>query len=116
MDVTTPRKVGKSTLTVTPLGFGGAPFGDPRVPSRACLETIRAAWSGGVRFYDTAPWYGVGRSERRLGMALAECGEREEYRVNTKVGRTLEPERVRDASNKTLTPDGDVRTPSPDYS
>ncbi len=64
MDIITPRTVGKSSLVVSPLGFGAAPLGDPRVPAELCLETVRAAWAGGVRFYDTAPWYGVGRSER----------------------------------------------------
>jgi len=109
--IATPRRVGKSALTVTPLGFGAGPLGDPRVPARACLEAVAAAWDGGVRFFDTAPEYGIGRSERRLGVALAECGERAEYAINTKVGRTLEPEPVRNETNKTLSPDGGVRTP-----
>ena len=111
MDIITPRTVGKSSLVVTPLGFGAAPLGDPRVPAEVCLETVQAAWAGGVRFYDTAPWYGVGRSERRLGIGLAQCGSRDDYRINTKVGRTLEPEPIRDEANKTFTVDGDVRTP-----
>ena len=111
MDTTTPRRVGKSALDVTPLGFGGGPLGDPRSNMRACLDTVHAAWSGGVRFYDTAPYYGIGRSERRLGVALAECGERADYRLNTKVGRTLEPEPVRNELLKTFSPGGGVRTP-----
>ena len=109
MNVTSARPVGRSDLSVTPLGFGAAPIGDRRIPNETCLETVAAAWESGVRFYDTAPWYGVGRSERRLGVALSTV-EREEFRVNTKVGRTLVPEPVRDASKRTLTPDGSVRT------
>jgi D-threo-aldose 1-dehydrogenase len=111
MDVITPRRVGKSALTVTPLGFGAGPLGDPRVPATACVEAVAAAWAGGVRLFDTAPEYGIGRSERRLGVALAECGERAAYALNTKVGRTLEPEPVRDEANRTASPDGGVRTP-----
>jgi D-threo-aldose 1-dehydrogenase len=111
IDVIRPRRVGKSTLSVTPLGFGAGPLGDPRVPATACVEAVAAAWAGGVRLFDTAPEYGIGRSERRLGVALAEVGERAAYAVNTKVGRTLEPEPVRVEANKTLSPDGGVRTP-----
>ncbi len=81
MDTTTHRRVGKSELTVSPLGFGGAPIGSPRVSNRDSLETVAAAWNSGVRFFDTAPWYGVGRSERRLGLALAEAGAREGTRA-----------------------------------
>jgi len=111
MNFTTPRKVGKSSLEVTPLGFGGGPLGDPRVALTASLETVRAAWEGGVRFYDTAPYYGIGRSERRLGAALVDCGAREAFQINTKVGRTLEPEPFRDDSLKSFSPGGGVRTP-----
>lgn len=78
------------------------------------MATVRAAWETGVRFFDTAPWYGVGRSERRLGVALAEYAppeaRRETFKVNTKVGKTLVPEAQRDDSNKTLSPGGQIRT------
>ncbi len=111
MDVSSARKVGKSALRVTPLGFGAGPLGDARINMHACLETVRAAWAGGVRFYDTAPYYGIGRSERRLGVALTECGGSDDFCINTKVGRTLDPEPVRIESRKTLSPGGGVRTP-----
>ena len=111
MDVVAPRRVGKSALAVTSLGFGAGPLGDPRVAANECNDAVAAAWGGGVRFFDTAPEYGIGRSERRLGVALAECGNRTEYALNTKVGRTLEPEPVRVEANKTLSADGAVRTP-----
>jgi D-threo-aldose 1-dehydrogenase len=111
MDVVTPRRVGKSALAVTALGFGAGPLGDPRVAANECNDAVAAAWRGGVRFFDTAPEYGIGRSERRLGVALAECGNRAEYAINTKVGRTLEPEPVRIEANRTLSADGAVRTP-----
>jgi aryl-alcohol dehydrogenase-like predicted oxidoreductase len=116
MDVVTPRRVGKSTLTVAPLGFGGGPLGDPHVSAEACLETVKAAWAGDVRFYDTAPYYGLGRSERRLGVALAECGPRESFQVNTQIGRTLEPEPLRESSLDTFSPNGQPRTPRDRFS
>ena len=94
MDVTTERKVGKSTLHVTPLGFGGGTIGSPQVTNADSLATVAAAWNSGVRFFDTAPWYGIGRSERRLGMALAELGPRESFTINTKIGKSLLPEPV----------------------
>ncbi|MDE2640493.1 MAG: aldo/keto reductase, partial [Chloroflexota bacterium] len=70
MDVTTPRALGRSGLRVTPLGFGAATIGRPTVTDAVGLATVREAWDRGVRFFDTAPWYGIGRSERRLGPAL----------------------------------------------
>jgi D-threo-aldose 1-dehydrogenase len=110
MDIISPRKVGNSDLEVTPLGFGGAVIGSPQVTNEASLETVAGAWESGVRFYDTAPWYGIGRSERRLGMALSELADRTEYRLNTKVGKTLVPEPERDESRNTLSPEGETRT------
>ena len=81
MDVTSARRVGKSDLAVTPLGFGGGTIGSPQVSTEASLETVFAAWASGSRFYDTAPWYGIGRSERRLGLALAAVAQRDAYHV-----------------------------------
>ena len=111
MDTTTPRMLGKSDLAVTPLGFGGGTIGAPQVSNEDSLATVAAAWDTGVRFYDTAPWYGIGRSERRLGLALSTLGPREAFGVNTKIGKTLVPEPVRDEDAKTLSPGGEVRTP-----
>ena len=111
MDIDTPRKVGKSELSVTPLGFGGGTIGSPQVDNVTSFSTVDAAWDTGVRFFDTAPWYGLGRSERRLGLALAGKDDRDAYRVNTKVGKSLVPEPARDEANRTLSPGGEVRTP-----
>lgn len=105
------RSVGKSRLAVTPLGFGGGTIGNPQIGNEASFATVAAAWDAGVRFYDTAPWYGVGRSERRLGLALAALGPKREFRVNTKIGKTLVPEPVRNEAGKSLSPGGEVRTP-----
>ena len=79
-------------LAFTRLGFGGAPLGNMhRVLSEVESEaTVRAAWDAGLRYFDTAPLYGHGLSETRIGRALA--GEaRDHFLVSTKVGRVLEP-------------------------
>ena len=111
MDVTTPRALGRTGLRVTPLGFGAAPIGRPSVTDEVGLATVREAWDRGVRFFDTAPWYGIGRSERRLGLALGALGARDEFLLNTKVGRWLVPEPAPDAGRETRAPGGDPRTP-----
>lgn len=110
MDISTRRSVGKSHLQVTPLGFGGGTIGMPSVTNQTSLETVAAAWDTGVRFYDTAPFYGSGRSERRLGLALAGMAERDEYRINTKIGKSLVPEPVEDKNASSKTPSGSERT------
>ena len=111
MDYQTPRQVGASDLFVSPLGFGGGTIGSPEVATADALATVQTAFETGVRFFDTAPWYGIGRSERRLGMALGDLNRRDEVRINTKVGKTLVPEPTRDESNRTYCADGSVRTP-----
>lgn len=58
--------------------------------------TVAAAWDEGIRYFDTAPHYGLGLSERRLGAALS-AHPRDEYAVSTKVGRLLEPLPTSDA-------------------
>jgi D-threo-aldose 1-dehydrogenase len=75
-----------------PLGLGGAPIGNlfNRVPAHVAKETIDAAWAAGVRHFDTAPHYGAGLSERRLGDGLR-AYPRDAYTLSTKVGRLLEP-------------------------
>ena len=104
MDITTKRNVGKSRLQVTPLGFGGGTIGMQWITNETSLETVAAAWDTGVRFYDTAPFYGLGRSERRLGLALAGIAERDQYRINTKIGKSLVPEPVEDRNASSKTP------------
>jgi D-threo-aldose 1-dehydrogenase len=79
-------------LAFSRLGFGGAPLGNMhRALSEVEAEaTVRAAWAAGLRYFDTAPLYGHGLSELRIGRALA--GEaRSEFVISTKVGRVLEP-------------------------
>jgi D-threo-aldose 1-dehydrogenase len=71
-------------------GFGGAPIGNLGSPvsDDDAFGAIAAAWSAGVRYFDTAPHYGMGLSERRVGQALA-GRVRDEFLLSTKVGRLL---------------------------
>ncbi|WP_272876878.1 aldo/keto reductase [Neoroseomonas terrae] len=72
MDPTAKRRLGRTALEVTSLGFGGAPIGGFRatIPEAEAQSLLDAAWGGGVRFFDTSPFYGYGRSELRVGHAL----------------------------------------------
>jgi D-threo-aldose 1-dehydrogenase len=85
--------LGASAVRVTTLGFGGAPIGSlyQAVDEAVAVGAVTAALRAGVRFFDTAPHYGLGLSERRLGRALA-AWPRAELVVSTKVGRVLVPD------------------------
>jgi D-threo-aldose 1-dehydrogenase len=85
-------KVGRTSVDVTRLGFGGAPIGNlySEVSDVEARGAVDAAWDAGIRYFDTAPHYGLGLSERRLGAALADR-PRDEYVLSTKVGRLLAP-------------------------
>ena len=74
------------------MGLGTSPFGNlfRETTTAETVEAVEAAWSGGVRYFDTAPHYGLGLAESRLGAAIAEL-PRDEYVVSTKVGRLLVP-------------------------
>jgi D-threo-aldose 1-dehydrogenase len=76
-----------------PLGLGTAPLGNlfTRVTDAQAEETLSAAWEAGVRYFDTAPLYGAGLSELRLGQSLARY-PRDAFVVSTKVGRLLIPD------------------------
>jgi D-threo-aldose 1-dehydrogenase len=72
-------------------GLGGSPIGDLPGPDGDAVATVTidAAYQAGIRYFDTAPRYGGGRSERRFGTALARR-PREEFLLSTKVGRTID--------------------------
>ncbi|TMR08369.1 aldo/keto reductase [Nonomuraea turkmeniaca] len=78
------------TIELPSYGLGGAPIGNlfQEVTDEQARATVDAAWDSGVRLFDTAPHYGLGLSERRLGAALA---GRSGYVLSTKVGRLLVP-------------------------
>ncbi|WP_106401207.1 aldo/keto reductase [Actinocorallia populi] len=84
--------LGRSRARVTELSFGAAAIGNlfSPVTDLDATEAVHIAWEAGIRSFDTAPHYGLGLSERRLGEALR-ARPRETYTVSTKVGRLLEP-------------------------
>ncbi|MFF9781187.1 aldo/keto reductase [Streptomyces nigrescens] len=87
-----PRELGRTGVTVPPLGLGCAPLGNlyRAVPEEQAREVVRTALATGAGYFDTAPHYGVGLSEERLGRAL-HGRDRASYTLSTKVGRRLRP-------------------------
>ncbi|MZQ86317.1 aldo/keto reductase [Paenibacillus sp. 5J-6] len=72
------------------LGFGTAPLGNMfrNIPEEEAIATVDAAWEQGIRYFDTAPFYGAGLAELRLGEALSKR-RRDDYVLSTKVGRVI---------------------------
>lgn len=87
---TVRARIGATTLEVGGLGLGCAPLGNLYRPlgNEAAARILGAAWDRGIRLFDTAPHYGQGLSERRVGDALRDPG-RSGYVLSTKVGRLL---------------------------
>ena len=86
------RRIGRTNLSVSELGFGGAPLGNMfrTLDDASALAAVEASTACGVRYFDTAPMYGFGLSEVRLGQAVKPM-VREEIVISSKVGRTLTP-------------------------
>ncbi|MBR8041383.1 aldo/keto reductase [Burkholderia cenocepacia] len=84
------------------LGFGTAPLGNMfrNIPDAEAAATVEAAWQHGIRYFDSAPFYGAGLAEIRLGDALAHH-PRDEYVLSTKVGRVILDE-IEDVSARDL--------------
>src|SRR5215472_13532651 len=80
----------RDKLISGPLGFGAAPLGNMfrNITEEEEAATVEAAWQQGIRYFDTAPLYGAGLSETRLGRALAKH-KRGEYVLSSKVGRLI---------------------------
>lgn len=89
-DVLPAQPLTRSGLPVTALGFGAATLGGlyQAMSDEEAQAVLQAAWDAGIRYYDTAPHYGVGLSEERLGRFLADK-PRASYVLSTKVGRLL---------------------------
>jgi D-threo-aldose 1-dehydrogenase len=85
------RSVGSTSLRLTEIAFGAASLGNlyRATTDEEASDAVARAWESGIRYFDTAPHYGLGLSEQRLGRALAGY-PRDEYVVSTKVGRLLE--------------------------
>lgn len=86
------RRVGSTALEITEVSFGGAAIGGlyRACPRETAMQTLQVAWDGGLRYFDTAPFYGFGLSERRFGDFLRDK-PRDSYVLSTKVGRLLRP-------------------------
>jgi D-threo-aldose 1-dehydrogenase len=92
MRVTDTRRLGRTAVELTVLGFGGSQVGNLHrpVPADDAAGAVAAAWDLGIRYFDTAPLYDLGGGERRLGEALAGY-PRDGYVLSTKVGRLVAP-------------------------
>ena len=86
------RILNGTDVSLTEIGFGAAVIGNlyQKTSDEDAEEAIEAAWQAGIRYFDTAPHYGLGLSERRLGQALKGL-PRGEFVVSSKVGRLLVP-------------------------
>lgn len=86
------RRLGRSDIAVSVLGFGAAPLGDlyALLDDDVAIATVTTAYRSGVDFFDCAPLYGHGLAEHRLGTALRRV-ERDRIVVSTKVGRWMDP-------------------------
>ena len=98
----------REALLAGPLGFGTAPLGNMyrNIPEHEALATVDAAWEAGTRFFDTAPFYGAGLAEIRLGKALSKR-PRADYVLSSKVGRLILDE-VEDPSDRDHGEKGDI--------
>ncbi|MBU2994567.1 aldo/keto reductase [Octadecabacter sp. 1_MG-2023] len=97
----------KAPVLLSQLGFGGAPLGNlyRKIEDEEAQATLDAAWDAGLRYFDTAPQYGLGRSEMRIADAL-ERFDANELMLSTKVGRILE-----DCALEEVTPEAFVDVP-----
>jgi len=88
MEPTKTRELGRTGLPLTQLGMGSAPLADlwTKLPEAQAEAALAAAWQGGVRYFDTAPWYGNTLAEQRVGHFLRQQ-PRDDFALSTKVGR-----------------------------
>jgi D-threo-aldose 1-dehydrogenase len=84
------RQLGRTGVTVTELGLGTAPLGElwDIIEEEEAGALLNAAWEGGVRYFDTSPWYGKGQAEHRVGRALYRK-PRGQFVISSKIGRLL---------------------------
>lgn len=94
-------------IDLTVMGFGGAPLGNlyRKVSEEDAQAALQAAFDNGIRYFDTAPQYGLGRSEMRFGEAIRRFG-RENIELSTKIGRLL-----LDCAPEEVTPEAFVDVP-----
>ena len=92
MDPLRKNRLGRTTVEVTCFGFGGAPLGERfvRVDNAAADAIVETALTVGVNYFDTAPQYGQGKSEARIGRVLG-TKPRDSFVLSTKVGHLFRP-------------------------
>ncbi|QDA36527.1 aldo/keto reductase (plasmid) [Paracoccus liaowanqingii] len=104
------NRIGQTGVQVTEIAFGCASIGNlyREVADDDARQVLQAAWDAGIRYFDTAPHYGRGLSEQRLGRFLA---GRQGFALSTKVGRVLSPAiaPIRDADSYVRPAQNDVR-------
>jgi len=96
MNISDRRRLGRTELFLPIVGVGVCPLGDlfEAIPESEASRTLEAAWDEGIRYFDAAPWYGLGQGEHRVGRALYRR-PRGDYALSTKVGRLLRAPRDR---------------------
>jgi D-threo-aldose 1-dehydrogenase len=104
------RQLGPTGVELTELGCGGAPIGGMSAGPGQNAEdeahsALQASWDVGIRYFDTAPWYGRGQSELRVGRLLR-GRPRHDFVLSTKVGRVLRAPRDLDGFTRTTPPGG----------
>ncbi len=105
------NRIGQTDLRVTEVSFGCSALGNlyRRIEDADTQAVLARAWQRGIRYFDTAPHYGRGLSEARLGKFLRQQ-DRDQYVVSTKVGRLLSPGQQRDTADGFVDPlPNDVR-------
>ena len=109
MDPLELRQIGTTGVSVTRLGLGGAPMGGlfTTVGAQTAAATVRRGYELGIRFFDTAPLYGRGKSERFYGQGLGGF-DRDSYTLSSKVGRVLDP-------NESASGEDDIYVEVPPY-
>jgi D-threo-aldose 1-dehydrogenase len=117
MDPLRRRRIGRTDVEVTCFGFGGAPLGERFLPvdNAAGDAIVEAAYDAGITYYDTAPQYGQGKSESRLGRIL-HTKPRDSYVLSTKVGHLFAPPPDRAAFAGALKGNGFQFSAHSDYS
>ena len=86
------NQIGSSNLKVTNIGMGGAPL--VITEESNAIETLHTAYNEGIRYFDTAPYYGAGISEKYFGKFLSSV-ERNSFVISSKVGRIIENQEIR---------------------
>ena len=88
------RKLGNTDITLTSIGFGGAPLGNlfEELNENDCFDIVKNSYEMNINLFDTSPFYGYGLSEHRIGNFLKTIDPKSYY-LSTKVGRYLTPQR-----------------------